>query len=172
VPRRCEGARLKPYLVLGHFVPTVWDAQRIARSLCWITHKAGLTPHVDPAHGPLTKVPWYSVPLHAEVRRRSFRTKMAEGWHYDGDTTLGSRPDCAIVLWASNNPTEIRRRIDPCVESPGWTADGATSVYQPKPYEVVIFRNLRCLHRRPEGVPLIRWVFRQRVAVPQHLELP
>ena len=160
---------MKPYLVLGRYVPTVWDVERIARSLCWITHKAGLVPHVDSAHGPLTKVPWFSVPLHAEVRRRSFKTKMAEGWHYDGDTTPGSRPGCALVLWASNNPTEIKFNMSGVA---GMLRGPDPKVYQPKPYEVVIFANLSCLHRRPEGVPRIRWVFRQRVAIPTTMELP
>ena len=144
-----------PYKSLGIYRPERWSARRIGQDLCRLTRRAGCIPHVDPAHGPLERVAWRSDRLHAEVRRRSFKTKMAEGWHYDGDTTPGARPDCALVLWASNNPTEIKLRTP---------SDGR--VFQPRPYEVVIFRNLECLHRRPPGAPRVRWVFRQRVAIP------
>jgi hypothetical protein len=148
---------VKPYIVLGIYKPKVWRAWRIGRDLTDLTEKLGLEPHYDPAHGPLERVPWHSTLLHAEVRKRSFKTKMAEGWHYDGDTTPGSKPECGIVLWASNNPTEIMWR----------DCDGCPCLSQPKPYEVVLFANLECLHRRPEGVPRIRWVFRQRVHLPK-----
>lgn len=152
-----------PYKVLGTFMPDMsdpkWKAWRVGRQLTSLTAECGLEPHVDPCHGPLHNVPWYSEPLHAEVRKRSFKTKMAEGWHFDGDTTPGSKPDCAIVIWSSSHPTEIQYNGD---------------IWQPKPWEVAVFRNLSVLHRRPADVPRVRWVFRQRVAVPplSHLELP
>lgn len=144
----------RPYTVLAEYRPQVWNANRIAADLLHITRSHGLKPHVDPQHGPLTKVAWVSLYNHAELRRRSFKTKMAEDWHYDGDTTPGSKPDCQLVLWASNNPTLIKRRHGQ-----------DTTVYQPRPYEVVVFHNTVCLHRRPPGVPKIRWVFRQRCAL-------
>lgn len=173
MPRRCEGARLKPYLVLATYKPSRWNAQRVGEDLCALTAERGLIPHLDIAHGPLTKVPWYDILRHAEVRRRSFRTKMAEGWHYDGDTTPGSQPNCAIVLWASNNPTQIQFRYPVLDTGEGYQAYAdSIKTWQPKPYEVVIFRNLGCLHRRPADVPRIRWVFRQRVAIPTTMELP
>ena len=152
---------MRPYIVLGTHRPQRWNAREIGLHLCDLTRQAGLIAHWDPTHGPLERVPWHSVALHAEVRRRSFRTKMAEDWHYDGDTTEGSKPDCAIVLWASNNPTLIKVRGTP-----------NAIIYQPKPYEIVIFSNIRFLHRRPPNVPRIRWVFRQRVKLPTNLELP
>ena len=146
-----------PYVVLGVYKPEEWKSWRVGRDLTNITKECGLKPHYDPAHGPLTTVPWYSIPLHAEVRRRTFKTAQAEDWHYDGDTTQGSKPECCLVLWASNHPTEIQ-----------WNG----KIYVPKPYEVVLFKNMSVRHRRPANVPRIRWVFRQRVGVPNHIDLP
>lgn len=157
---------MKPYLSLGFYKPSRWNAYLVGRELTDLTHKAGLVPHVDPAHGPLERVAWRSDYLHAEVRKRSFKTKMAEGWHFDGDTTPDSKPKCALVLWASNMPTQIR--WSSAVVHGGINEE----VYQARPYEVVIFHNLHCLHRRPPGVGRVRWVFRQRVALPSTMELP
>lgn len=149
-----------PYKVLGIYKPDEWKSWKVGKDLTALTKKLGLVPHVDPAHGPLNtskKCPWVSLSLHAEVRRRTFNTDQAEGWHYDGDTTPGSKPNCCLVLWASNNPTEIMYQ---------------GKVYQPKPYEVIIFKNMSVTHRRPANVPKIRWVFRQRVTVPTNIQLP
>jgi len=148
---------MEPYLVLGVYKPEIWKSYIVGRELTALTRGWGLIPHKDPAHGPLHSVPWYSEPLHAEVRRRTFKTAQAEDWHYDGDTTPGSKPECCLVLWATNNPTEIQYQ---------------GRIYRPKPYEVVIFKNMSVRHRRPTNVPRIRWVFRQRVIVPEHLNLP
>ena len=137
--------------------PGEWDPEKVGKDLVAITKKHGLIPHDDPAHGPLIKVPWFSEKLHAEVRKRTFKTKQAEGWHYDGDTTPGSKPNCCLVLWASNHPTEIMYK---------------DVVYTPNPYELVIFKNMSVRHRRPAGCPRMRWVFRQRVQVPEHFYLP
>jgi len=146
-----------PYRVLDIYKPYKWKSYIVGEDLCQLTKEHGLKPHYDPAHGPLTTVPWYDLKRHAEVRRRTFKTKQAEGWHYDGDTTQGSKPECCLVLWATNTPTEIMYK---------------GKIYIPKPYEVVIFKNMSVTHRRPADCPRIRWVFRQRVAVPTHMELP
>ena len=148
---------MPPYLILGIYVPLVWDAGEIGHYLTDFTAALGLRPHQDPAHGPIHWKSWISEELHAEVRRRTSKQKSAEGWHRDGDTTAGARMDCALVTWASQTPTEWRRR---------------RRVYQPQPFEIVIARNLVACHRRPPGAPFRRWLFRQRVAVPRHLELP
>lgn len=148
---------MKPYEVLAVYKPDIWRASKIGKDLTTITKKAGLIPHNDPAHGPLLKVPWVDESLHAEVRRRTFKTKQAEGWHYDGDLGGGANPNCAIVLWSTNHPTEIKYE---------------EKIYTPEPYELVIFNNLTCRHRRPPNCPRIRWTFRQRVKVPEHLKLP
>jgi hypothetical protein len=155
---------MKPYLVLDTYHPPKWSARRVGEDLTCLTSSIGLNPHQDPAHGPLEKVPWFSKSLHAEVRRRTFKTTQGEGWHQDGDLTPGSKMDCAIVLWATNNPTQIKYyEGEEIIDMEVWT---------PRPYEVVIFRNLRCLHRRPTSPPRVRWVFRQRVQVPSHIKLP
>lgn len=162
---------MKPYISLGIYRPLRWNAYQVGQDLTSLTHKLGLVPHFDPAHGPLERVAWRSELLHAEVRKRSFKTKMAEGWHYDGDTTPSSKPSCALVLWASNMPTQIRWQA--AAYTVVHPTDGEfNAVYQARPYEVVIFHNLHCLHRRPEGVGRIRWVFRQRVALPTTMVLP
>lgn len=147
-----------PFLVLGTYHPPRWKSWVVGHDLTAMTKKAGLVPHVDPAHGPLLTVPWYDEKLHAEVRRRTFKTKQAEAWHYDGDITPGSKPECAIVTWSTNTPIEIQR-------------NGESTIYSPKPYEVIIFHNKHVVHRRPPGCPRVRWVFRQRCAVPSW-ELP
>lgn len=147
-----------PYKVLATYRPAKWRASIIGRDLTDITSEMGYVPHIDPAHGPLhlTGRNWCSEVLHAEVRRRTFKTQMAEGWHYDGDTTEGSRPNCLLCLWASNHPTEVK-----------WRSEGKDSemIYVPEPYQLVVFPNLECLHRRPPHVPRVRWVFRQRLAL-------
>ena len=96
---------MKPYTILATYKPTLWRAWRIGRDICKITKDAGLVPHADPAHGPLHGATWYNDFLHAECRKRSFKTKQAESWHYDGDLEPGARPNCAIVLWSSTMPT-------------------------------------------------------------------
>jgi hypothetical protein len=153
---------MKPYIVLGVYKPPVWKAFKVGRALCAMTKNAGLQPHVDPAHGPLNGAQWHSDMLHAECRKRSFKTKQAESWHFDGDLEPGAKTNCGIVLWSSCMPTLIKRQ----------QGGGLEIIYQPKPFEVVLFRNLFCFHRRPTGVPRDRWTFRQRVAVPAHIQLP
>ena len=146
---------MKPYVVLGVYKPTLWKAYRVGRDICALTRKAGLIPHVDPAHGPLHGAAWFNEALHAECRKRTFKTKQAEGWHFDGDTTPGSKPSCCLVLWSSCSPTMIKWQE-------GEKED--QTVYVAKPFEVVLFRNDFCLHRRPPGCPRNRWTFRQRCA--------
>ena len=156
------------YQVLESYVPIIYKhystkqkrqaaAKRIGLALCDITkNKYGLVPHIDPTHGPLElKHAWYSVPLHAELRTYTSSAASAEDWHYDGDTTDGADPNCAMVVWVSVEPTLIK------------TPDG--KIFQPPPWQIVIFKNRDVLHRRPSNCPKHRWMFRQRVAVPEWL---
>jgi hypothetical protein len=144
---------VKPYIVLGTYKPARGDfkAKKLGRLFCAKTLGCGLTPHDDPAHGPLENVAWRSQALHAEMRTRTFKTKQAEGWHQDGDLTPGSKMDCGIVTWATSSPTEIRFK---------------GRIYQARPFELVLFRNTSCSHRRPPGCKRRRWLFRQRVQIP------
>lgn len=147
-----------PYKVLGVYVPTKWDAEKIGKDLCDLTKTFYYSPHKDSVHGPLQLTRrnknWCSVPLHAEVRHHTFKTTQAEGWHYDGDTTEGSNPNCLICVWSTTHPTEIR-------------CNKTGKIYQPKPYEVVVFNNMECTHRRPPCAPIDRWTFRQRLTTTQ-----
>lgn len=145
------------YKILGVYHPKRWRAWRVGRDLTDITRELGLIPHYDPVHGPnkLTKS-WYSDELHAEVHKVTSATEQAEGWHYDGDTTPGSKPDCALVLWSTATPTEFK-------------AHNYAKIWQPESLQIVIVRNLSCLHRRPANCPHDRWLFRQRVQVPSYL---
>jgi hypothetical protein len=149
---------MTPFIVLATYKPEIWSPRRVGLELCAITKKAGLKPHYDPKHGPnhMTKT-WWSEALHAEIHRRTADVKAAEGFHYDGDTTPGSNPECCLVLWSTNNPTEIMYQ---------------GKIYRPKPYDLVIFKNRSVTHRRPENCPKVRWLFRQRVALPTHMKLP
>lgn len=149
---------MKPYKVLGVYEPVPfspewpwWKAWRIGEDLVALTAAAGLRPHIDPAHGPLD-VSWSSVPLHAEVRRTTTFGKGGDEWHQDGDTTPGSRMNCGMVIWTHICPTLLK--------------DRAGKVYQPSPYEVVLFSNLEMWHRRPDDAPKHRFIFRQRVERP------
>ena len=168
---------MRPYLVLGTYKPSRWRASIVGRDLTDLTHELGLVPHYDPFHGPLKLRGrnWSNDMLHAEVRCRTFSATQAEGWHFDGDLEPKSRPDCAIVTWASNTPTEIKWKLCNCgCGRPGaghmlgrlLSRDEQEEIYRAKPYEVVIFRNLNCLHRRPANAPRLRWLFRQRVELP------
>jgi len=148
-----------PYIVLGTFKPKTWKSWDIGKRLTDFTKESGLVPHVDPVHGAQTWVPWYDEALHAEVRIWTEKNRQGCDWHKDGDTTSGARMDCAIVLWADWAPTEFQY---------------AGKISQPRPYEVVLFRNLAPSHRRPPHIKAEaeRWVFRQRCRVPEHILLP
>lgn len=143
------------YKVLGEYHPKKWKAWRVGKDLTKLTQSHGLVPHHDPAHGPLKLVKsWYSIELHAEVRKHTSSAESAEQWHSDGDTTPGANMKCALVLWSTDNPTEFQCNGE---------------VWQPKPFEVVIANNLACQHRRPADCGWNRWTFRQRVALPDWL---
>lgn len=147
------------HVVLGMYKPKLYvhysspakrraAAAKVGEYLVKFTADLGLVPHIDPAHGPIEQAKaWYSTKDHAEVRTLTMASS-AEDWHYDGDDTDGADPNCAMVLWTSVMPTELK------------TPDG--KIYQPNPWEIVIFNNMRVLHRRPPGCPKHRWVFRQR----------
>ena len=144
------------YVVLGEYYPVKpWKAWRIGRDLTQMTHYIGLVPHEDPKHGPEPHASWVDKSLHAQVRRFNLNGQ-GGSWHQDGDTTPGSRMDCAMVLWSNVAPTLFKSTTD-------------NKIYQPKPYEVVLVRNLSCYHRRPDNAPYERWLFRQRIALPARI---
>lgn len=147
----------RPYITLGWYQPKadVWHAQSVGRDLTAFTRSMGLIPLRGPAHNLDHAATWYDPALHAAVRRRTPDHGQGEDWHQDGDTTPGAKMDQAIVLWCSNTPTLLRDK------------DG--TVWQPEPAEIVLFRNLAVYHRRPSNAKFKRWVFRQRVEVPEFL---
>lgn len=147
-----------PYLVLKQrFVPKRWRAWYIGRRLTEITEELGLIPLDDPIHGPQTFRAWCDESLHAECGWHTYKGGAGEDWHYEGDTTEGAKTDSALVVWASKTPTEFQYK---------------NKIYQPKPFQLVIGRNLGCLHRRPGNAPDRRWFFRQRVEIPTFIQLP
>ena len=107
-----------------------------------------MIPFDDPKHRHQVKASWCDEKLVAYVRRRTVHNPKASGWHQDGDLT-GEDMDFSIVLWASNTPAHIMKD------------DGR--IWSPKPYEVVLIRNLDVTHRRPPEAPRVRWIFRQLV---------
>lgn len=140
---------MKPYVVLGTYKPTKWRAWRIGREICQITADASLVPH----HSPpmlriLEKSSWKDYHLHANVVRFAHPEYEGSSWHQDGDHAPGADMDCRLVLWTNRNPTEIRYNNE---------------IFVPKPWEIILFSNLQCFHRRPPGVSGKRWLFRQRV---------
>ena len=151
---------MTPYRVLQSYMPNLETAKayQVGKYITDLTASLGLVPHVDPVHGPNPmKKAWYSIPLHAEVHKVTGSKKDAEGWHYDGDMKVGSDPNCCLVLWSSNTPTLIKYE---------------SKIYQPNPWDIIIFKNMSVVHRRPDSCPYHRWLFRQRVAVPEHMTLP
>lgn len=148
---------MTPYITLGSYHPDVWKCWKIGRDLTTITKNHDLVPFNDPVHPAQPWATWCSEKLHAECKRRTPRNKGGEDWHKDGDTTPGARMDCAIVLWSSKTPTEFQ-------------LEG--KIYQPKPFEIVLFNNRSCSHRRPLNAPRKRFIFRQRVEIPKHIRLP
>ncbi len=152
-----------PYVVLKQrYCPSRWNARRIGEYLTSFTEELGLVPLDDPIHGPQTRrsaVAWSDVDFHAEVRKYTVRDPAALGfdWHREGDLTPGARMDSALVVWTNRTPTEFLFNGE---------------IYQPRPFQIIIGRNMGCEHRRPANAPRRRWFFRQRVEVPQHMELP
>lgn len=148
----------KPYIVLkSYYRPSIWRAWRVGRDLTRLTRELGLVPLNDPTHGPQTFRAWCSRKLHAECGWITYKGGQGEGWHQDGDLAPGSKMNHAEVLWASKTPTEFQYQ---------------GRVYQPKPFQVILVKNLSCFHRRPDNAPKRRWFFRQRVEIPKHIELP
>ena len=148
----------KHYLVLkARYLPHPWRAWRIGRDLTRLTKKLGLVPLDDHINGPQTFRAWCDEALHAEAGWITYKGGQGEGWHQDGDLAPGSKMDHAEVLWANRTPTEFQYK---------------GKVYQPKPFQVILVGNLSCHHRRPADAPRRRWLFRQRVEMPKHLELP
>lgn len=142
------------YKSLGIYKPPKWRAWMVGRDITAITKKAGLVPLPMGEHR-LHKGSWKSRSKHADVMRRRPPYDTADTqWHQDGDTT-GAKMDCSLVVWSTNNPTQIK--LD----------DG--TIVQPQPYEVIVLNNTACYHRRPPWTPKIRWFFRQRVETPEWL---
>lgn len=147
---------MKPYQVLGVYHPPFWKAWKVGEDLTAMTKSLGLVPLNDPHHGPQTWTPWFSIKYHAEVHKWHPGTHVAEDFHQDGDIWPGSLMDHSLVVWAQYTPTEFRAN---------------NKIYQPKPFEVVIARNLGCFHRRPANAPEERFFFHQCVKNPTHIEL-
>jgi hypothetical protein len=138
----------KPYVSLGFYKPPKWSPKLVGEYITNLTKELGFIPNSDAKHRHQSKTPWNSKKLCAYVRKRTVKNPRAASWHQDGDLVPGALMDDSLVLWASNTPTELQV---------------GDKVYQPKPYEIILFRNLSCFHRRPPGCPRVRWLFRQRV---------
>lgn len=149
-----------PYKVLFDYVPPYLECPVIGTQLLYrLRLYYGFLPLNDPEHPAQDWTPWNSVKDHAEVKNWTPDAPDGKAWHQDGDITPGARINCAIVLWANKTPTEFK-----------WTSNG--KIYQPKPYEVVVFHNAHCYHRQPPKCPNLRYIFRQRIEIPKYMELP
>src|SRR6266404_2138529 len=112
-----------PYVLLGSYKPTKWRAWKIGRDLTSMTKEWGLKPHAsEPMLKIMEKSSWKDYKLHANVCRFAHPEYEGSSWHQDGDHAPGADMRCALVLWASRNPTEIKGSDD--------------KVYQPEPYEI------------------------------------
>ena len=142
-----------PYKVLETYHPRRWRASVIGPELCAITARKGFVPLVcPPMLAKNQRASWHDDKWHASVVRFAHPEYEGSGWHQDGDNTPGSNMQCQLILWASHTPTEIRHKYD---------SEG--TVWIPEPFEVVVFDNWLCFHRRPPELSGKRWLFRQRV---------
>ena len=148
-----------PFLLMGTYKPKRYRGSLIGEYLTKFTERLGLVPLVDGVHGPQVTSIWCNEKLHAEVRRFAQHSQ-GSSWHQDGDLAPGSNMDHAAVLWAAVTPTEY---------------NVGKEIFRPEPFEIVIARNLGCVHRSPPDAPHPperRWFFRQRVELPTDIELP
>jgi hypothetical protein len=147
-----------PYVVLTRYKPSKRRCKIIGRELTAITKKLGLRPFKNDEIKRNPKAGWFNYDLHAEVRMTAVAGSEAEGFHQDGDTSVShDEMNFAMVVWSNKTPTQIQYK---------------GKIYQPKPFEVVLFKNLSAYHRRPMNCPNHRFLFRQRCVVPTHIQLP
>lgn len=140
--------RTIPFVVLGTYRPTSDRAWRVGRDLTRLTASLGYVPFPKLAGKTNEGAAWQRPELHAEARLTGHRDAEGSSWHQDGDNTPGADMNHTLILWADREPTQF-------------LVDGR--VYQPCPYEIVAFGNLRGAHRRPPSVEGFRMSFRQRV---------
>lgn len=141
---------LPPYRVIGRYVPPRWRASVIGIDLTGMTEDLGFIPFVDPVIKQNRGAAWYSEKLHAEVRMTAVPGSEGTSWHQDGDTSPGANMDMGIILWSNRWPTQF------ILEN---------KIYQAKPFDLIIARNLKGRHRRPPEAEGRRWSFRQRVTI-------
>lgn len=151
-------ASITPFVVLKKWKwgPKGRYASKIGLALTDITRDMGLVPLINDEIQRNPKAAWFDYDLHAEVRMTAVKGSEGVGWHQDGDTST-SDMDFSLVLWASRDHTQFK-------------FPDSVQVYQPKPFELVIAKNLDAYHRRPPQVEGRRWQFRQRVVTPPWLE--
>jgi hypothetical protein len=145
-----------PYVILGTYKPEEGTScEQIGKFLTEITSGLNLVPFKNKEIKRNKKAAWSDYKLHAEVRKTAVKNSEATSFHQDGDTSTKDM-DFAMVVWADRDPTEFKL---------------GEKVYQPKPFELVLARNLGCYHRRP-NIEGKRLFFRQRVELPKDINLP
>lgn len=137
-----------PFTVLATYHPKVWRGAAIGRELTRITKDLGLKPLRAKRMRLHKNARWRRRRLHADVTCYADPKSEATSWHKDGDLTSGFPMEHAIVVWCNKAPTEFKHK---------------GKVFRPKPFQVVIARNMDCQHRQPPDAPARRWFFRQRV---------
>lgn len=153
----------KPYVTLTFYHPDQMKAWIVGRDLTAYTARIGLEPlpGTDKIKQNLGAA-WYRADRHAEARLTAVPGSEGTGWHQDGDTSPGANMDHALAVWADREPTQLHWNV----------RHRGEEVYQPSPFELILFRNLSCFHRRPPEASGFRMSFRQRVKIPSHIALP
>ena len=141
---------MKPYKILGKYKWSKRYCSIIGKELTEFTKTLGFVPLGSIGGKNNVKAAWSDDELHAEVRMTAVPGSEGTGWHQDGDTTLGASMDHGLIVWANTHPTQFRVWDD---------------IWQPEPFEVVLFKNLDGMHRRPPDTPAKRFMFRQRVEI-------
>ncbi len=135
----------RPHLIVGIYKPEVWDAEVIGKA---ILAQIARFKFISFASGAWPEAAWKDDRLDAEVRvDYQSRKNNGHGWHKDyGDNSFKQK--CFMIVWASKQPTQIRQV-------------GEKKVYQPEPYQIVLFDNTAVEHQQPLGDATGRYFFRQ-----------
>src|ERR1700675_650242 len=122
--------RKLPYKVIGTYHPAEGATpEQIGLALEDIVAKAGLVATHDRGWGGSE----WSDNNGAEVRLGHVDeddNDPVTRWHHDADLK-----ELQIVLWANKSPTQLKYK---------W----GTKIYQPEPFEVIVFSNTKLMHRK------------------------
>lgn len=137
-------------MIIGRYVPTVYDPGVVGPELLRVSQNAGLVSlNGIQAYWPMAV--WGDAKTASELRspeNHAFVTgSRASEWHQD---TYGQQ--FAMMLWSNREQTEIM------------LLDG--TILHPEPYDILLVSNTAVQHRTPPVISEDRWFFRRVVEEP------